>query len=77
LTAAIAKIGLKLGIERRPAPISILQMKCKNMEVAKRSSRVAPVSIPWIIQGIGPGAVLAHLLDRVAPNLACAVEVEQ
>ena len=69
------EIGLKLGIERRAVPISLLQMKGKNMEAAKRSSRVGSVSIPWVIKGICPRAVLAQLLNGVAPDLACTVQV--
>jgi hypothetical protein len=52
-------------------------MEGKNMEVAKRSSRIGSVSIPWVIQGVRPGAALAQLLDGVAANLARAVQVEQ
>jgi hypothetical protein len=52
-------------------------MEGKNMEVAKRSSRVGSVSIPWVIQGMRPGAVPAQLVDGVAADLACVVQLEQ
>jgi len=71
------EIAHQLGIQRRTVPISVLQMEGKNMESAERSSRVGSVSIPWVIQGVRPGAVLVQLLDGVAPNLTCAVQVEQ
>ena len=69
--------GGKLCLQRRTVPISLPQMEGKNMEAAKRSSRVGSVSIPWVIQGIRPGAALAQLLGGVAANLTCAVQVEQ
>jgi hypothetical protein len=52
-------------------------MESENMEAAKRSSRVGSLSIPWVIQGIRPGAALAQLLGGVAANLTSAVQVEQ
>ena len=71
------QIAHNLGIQRRTVPISLLQMEGKNMEVAKRSGRVGSVSIPWVIQGVRPRAALTQLLDGIAANLACAVQVDQ
>ena len=71
------EVGQNLGIQRRTVPISLLQMEGKNMEVTKRCSRIGSVSIPWVIQGLRPRTAFAQLLDGVAPNLACAVQVKQ